>query len=181
MLFVHEVSVQYVVRVVNFGVLLLLPLVCTAQVTMVELRSFQEKALIDEVYAFELYERLTSETKKSELKNGYLGVLEAMLAEHTFNPYKKLTYFNSGKKKLETAISMDSLNVELRYLRLGMQLNVPGFLGYNSSIEKDKTFIVANLFEQKTQLGKLYTKIIDFLIASEMCTDEEKIQLKEIK
>jgi hypothetical protein len=42
---------------------------------------------------------------------------------------------------LEAAIKKDSLNAELRFLRLMIQENAPGMLGYKSDIEKDSAYI----------------------------------------
>lgn len=79
------------------------------------------------------------------LIEGYLGVMETMLAEEVFWPLEKLDYFNRGKKKIERAIDKDKDDPELRYLRLLVQLNAPKFLSYDESIESDFNFFINNI------------------------------------
>ena len=76
---------------------------------------------------------------------GYVGVVETMLAEEVFWPIEKLDYFNRGKKKIERAIDKDKDDPELRYLRLLVQLNAPKFLSYDKSIESDLNFFINNI------------------------------------
>ncbi|WP_370583514.1 hypothetical protein [Pedobacter sp. ASV12] len=85
-----------------------------------------------------------SETHRSPLHQAYLGGFKAIWAKHAFNPFAKLATFNKGKKYIEQAVSEDPQNVEIRFIRLSVQKNCPSFLGYDSQIEKDRQFIVAN-------------------------------------
>ncbi|CAF1687547.1 unnamed protein product [Didymodactylos carnosus] len=45
---------------------------------------------------------------------------------------------------MENAIARDTLDVEMRVLRYAIQSNAPGFLGYNSNLQNDKAFLIAN-------------------------------------
>lgn len=74
----------------------------------------------------------------------YLGAFQAIWAKHVFNPIEKLETFRKGKKNIESAIEASSPNVEIRALRLSIQVNAPKFLGYSSNIEEDIEFIEAN-------------------------------------
>jgi hypothetical protein len=76
---------------------------------------------------------------------GYRAAVKMIMAKHTLNPIYKYIYFVEGKKLLEAAVSKDSNNIELRFIRLSIQTNVPAFLGYKSELEKDKDFVRANL------------------------------------
>ena len=146
-------------------------------VSLSELRSCQEKAYKDESYAKDLLGRLSADKRGDNLKAGYYGVIKAMMAEHTYNPFRKMSYFNEGKKQLEQSIKNDSNSVELRFLRLGIQMNVPDFLGYKSAISKDKTFIVNHIEAQKSDLGELYNEIIDYVLELKECSEEERAKL----
>ncbi len=152
-----------------------------AQVPIEELRDCQEKVKDDSDYAENLLKRLKEVQTPTTLQEGYHGLVEAMMAEHAFNPMKKLSYFNNGKDRLENAIKKKNGSVELRYLRLGIQLNVPSILGYSDSIEKDKAYILSNLSAQKQDLGSLYPKIIDFMIDSDLCSESEIETLRKLK
>jgi len=93
-----------------------------------------------------LFEKVNlDEEKETPLEKGYKGVLKAMMAENVSNPFTKYQYFVSGKERLEEAIALEPTNMELRCLRLAMQLNTPIFLGYRSKIEEDKSFILGQM------------------------------------
>lgn len=72
---------------------------------------------------------------------GYLGGFQAIWANHVGNPFSKLKTFNKGKANIEKAIKQDPNSPELRYIRLSIQKNVPGILGYNDMVDKDTEFL----------------------------------------
>ncbi|TAH42617.1 MAG: hypothetical protein EYC69_05110 [Bacteroidetes bacterium] len=72
----------------------------------------------------------------------YIGALRMKLAGILGSPLQKLSTFKEGKKSLEKAISMDSINAEYRFLRLIIQENAPGILAYNHNLEEDKMYII---------------------------------------
>jgi hypothetical protein len=148
-----------------------------AQVELNELRTNLERVKNDEVYAFDLYNRLKQVKEHSTISTGYYGVIEATLASYTYNPMKKLSYFREGTDRLENAIESDSLNVELRYLRLITQLNAPSLLGYNTKIDIDIKQILKRLKIQKQTLDQAYKRIIRFLLQLENCSESEKKEL----
>jgi hypothetical protein len=59
-------------------------------------------------------------------------------------PKKKLDTFKSGHEKLESVLSKDTTNTELRFLRLIIQENAPKILKYRKEIEKDSENIRKN-------------------------------------
>jgi hypothetical protein len=84
---------------------------------------------------------LTETKRNSATHLAYLGALQAIWANHVFNPISKLGTFKKGKKNIEQAIKKEPDNVELRFIRLSVQKNVPSFLGYKSNINEDTKFI----------------------------------------
>ena len=84
-------------------------------------------------------------SRSDALLLGYQGIAKTLLGKHAFNPVNKVSYFNKGKKVLEEALAIAPDNVELRYLRLTLQENVPSFLGYSDRIKEDRAFIRAKL------------------------------------
>lgn len=114
---------------------------------------------------------LYNETNNTLLA-GYRACATMIMAKHVFNPFRKLSYFSSGKNLLEKSIGMDKENIELRFLRFSIQTEVPSFLGYNSSKEQDKIFLLRGIFNVKdVQLKQL---IIAFLKRSDYLTRVEK-------
>ncbi len=106
----------------------------------------------------------------------YNACATMMMANYVYNPFSKLSYFNEGKKLLEQCITVDSANIEIRYLRFTIQTKAPSFLGYNSSIEKDKLFLRREISNVKDL--QLKQMIISFLKSSEHLTLIEKQNLK---
>ncbi|MBC7451291.1 MAG: hypothetical protein H7259_07355 [Cytophagales bacterium] len=152
-----------------------------AQSSLPELRTCLEKVKEDKAYAFSLYNKL-KDSPGSYLEQGYVGMVESMLAEHTSNPMKKLSYFNEGKSKLEKAIAALPLDVELRYLRLMLQLNVPSLLGYSGNISSDRAYIVQHIASRKEDLGEIqYANIIETMLRKGECTSVQKIQLQQLQ
>lgn len=76
---------------------------------------------------------------------GYHGAASIGMARHAANPFKKMSYLNEGKELLDRSIERDAQNVELRFLRLTIQANLPSFLGYSDNKESDKAFVLTNL------------------------------------
>jgi len=77
----------------------------------------------------------------SNLKNAFLGAMTMKKAGIGGNPFYKLYLFKKGHELLEDAIKESPNNIEFRFLRLMIQENAPGFLGYNDSEETDSEYI----------------------------------------
>jgi hypothetical protein len=107
---------------------------------------------------------------------GYKGAAEMMEAKYAFNPVTKLSKFNRGKNYLEKAIRKDTKDVELRFIRFSIQTNLPSFLGYNDHIKTDKNLLF-NAVPSLTD-KQLKNNIIDYLIISKQCNQEEIKKLK---
>ena len=152
-----------------------------AQLHLVELRASLDKVQSNKEYAFKLYNTLQS-SSLTTVKSGYFGVIQSMLATHTNDPMKKISYFNAGKNSLEKSIVKLPNNTELRYLRLMLQLNVPSILGYSKNIEGDRSFIVKTIASQQNELGKeQYQRIVTTLIENGDCSSTELAQLQKLK
>jgi len=70
---------------------------------------------------------------KENLLVGYKGGVLMGMSRHHPNPFKKMGFFNDGKKLLERAIAVAPESMEMRFLRLTIQTNLPSFLGYSDS------------------------------------------------
>lgn len=107
---------------------------------------------------------------------GYKAGATMLMAKHTINPISKLSWFNKGKKMLETAIKTDNKDVELRCLRFGIQSNIPSFLGYKQEIPLDKKFILQSFPHVKDEV--LRSNIVSFLTKWGDLSPAEKSLLK---
>ena len=84
-------------------------------------------------------------SEKSIRLNAYKAALLMKKASILRKPAEKLQSFKKGRKILELEIKNDSLNIELRFLRLIIQENSPEILKYKQSINSDSKFIVRNI------------------------------------
>ena len=114
-----------------------------------------------------------SDTKSTEVISiGYKGAVIAMRAKYSANPFKKYSYCKDGLNILTKAINQAPEDLELRYLRMIIESNIPSFLGMNCNLHEDKNMIIARIEQEKDlQLKRI---IADFLLKSDICTDKEK-------
>ena len=97
---------------------------------------------------FEGIEKLINLTKsdnENPLIISYNIVGKIMMIKYEMNPYKKLKVFNFLTNKIDSIISKNSKNVELRMLRYSIQKKSPFFLRYIDNINSDLTYIKQNL------------------------------------
>ena len=110
--------------------------------------------------------------KLSDLLNGsdstftpvflcYKGAATIIKAKYAVSPVKKLSLFKDGKLLIEQAISRDTNSIEMRYIRLTIQKNLPSFLHYNSNILTDKDFLQMKIANE--QDVELKTMVINYL------------------
>lgn len=112
----------------------------------------------------------------SPLLRGYLGVATMMRARITGNPFKKWYLFNKGKVLLERAIDEDPNVLELRFLRLTVQKELPGILDYNSSIKTDRKFIMNHIsdFMNESLNNEIFgRKILGYLFDKKMIESDQ--------
>ena len=160
-------------RLLNYMLLFLLPIGLYAeQWNMIIIRDLYYKASLSKEYCEKFKATIESIQAPDECIKGYIAVSYMIEAKHVYNPSTKLSYFNKGKLQLDNSIKKEPQNIELRFLRLGMQLNAPSFLGYNNQIETDKEFILLKYSLQKDL--DLKKRIKEFMIQSDVCTEEEK-------
>ncbi len=113
--------------------------------------------------------------ENNPLLGGYRACATMVMAKHTINPLRKLSYFSKGKQLLEKTIAADAKNVELRFLRFAVQTNLPSFLGYKDHIQKDKAFLIKSIGHLNDL--ELKRQVIAYLKDSDYVTAPEKQRL----
>lgn len=91
-----------------------------------------------------------NQTKKP-IYEAFYAVGNFFMAKHAMNPLSKYSYFNKGKKALESAVNKDPKNLEIRFMRYISQEQTPAFLGYNKDLKSDKAFILAEYRKSKDE------------------------------
>jgi len=106
----------------------------------------------------------------------YKGANEMIQARYSLNPIAKFDKFSKGKELIQKAISRDTLNLEMRFIRFSIQTNLPSFLGYRDNMDQDKRYL---LYNTKTSNDPELRKIIfNYLSGLAMIKPEELKQLK---
>lgn len=131
---------------------------------MFEIRSNYPKALNDKQICNDMITILSKENLNT-IEKGYYGAYLVIWANHIWNPMDKLSTFKKGKIVLENAIKEDPKNVELRFLRLSIQSNVPKILNYDQNIMSDLTFIKEH--KDKIQTNELLKMVNELIINAE--------------
>ncbi len=147
--------------------------------TSVELRNQFEEACKDEKAANDLFQSLIETKQPSPLVSGYSGAVEAVLARYNLNPLQKYRFCKNGLSKLSSAIETTPASIELRYLRLIVEYNLPSFLSMSEHIDEDKNAILTMI--KNSSDSDLNQRIANFLLSSNLCSNEEKIILSDIR
>lgn len=79
-----------------------------------------------------------------EEKTAYEGALLMRKAGLIHGAIHKLKTFKSGHQKLESALSVHRQNTEYHFLRLMIQENAPGILGYKDNMDEDALIVKDN-------------------------------------
>jgi hypothetical protein len=75
-------------------------------------------------------------------KEAYMGALLMRKAGLLTRAKEKLATFKSGYARMERSISLDSANIEYRFLRLIIQEHAPRVVHYDKDREKDSRAII---------------------------------------
>lgn len=125
-----------------------------------ELRTLLKTGETSEASAKVLIDKSSTAFNKTKqpIYAGFLAIGQFFMAKHAFSPFKKMSYFNEGKKNLDNAIIKDPKNAEIRLLRLITQEKAPKLLGYSKNISEDKRVITSEYTKIEDEALKLYIK-----------------------
>lgn len=144
---------------------------------IIKVRNLYYRATVNKETSDSFYTYLkTSPSIGISLLKGYMGMSYMIKANHSWNPYNKLSFFNKGKEYLNGAIEKDLENVELRFLRFCVQTNAPVFLAYSNDIYGDKVVILNGYHLIHDEDLKI--RIRNYMKNSKICTQQEKAIFK---
>ena len=110
--------------------------------------------------------KVLAQEDETAINKAYRGALISKKADFASFPADKLKLFKRGVTMIEDAIEKAPENIEFRFLRLVIQENSPGFVGYKDNIEEDKNLIYKHFsrLEKSIQTAiKDYAKNSEFL------------------
>ena len=116
---------------------------------------------------------LTEAKQAKPIYKAYLGAAYCAEAKYRWNPYAKLERVKTGMGLLNQAVTLESSNIEIRFLRFCIEEHLPGALPYKEHIATDKLFILANLKKEHSY----YANMKAYLLKSESLSESERKQL----
>jgi hypothetical protein len=146
------------------------------------LRTEYLTALSDYLNAPKVYESFL----KVENPNGkilaYQGALEAIMTKTTWNLFKKISYLRTSEESFQKAIKSAPNDIEIRFMRLAVQFEIPEYLGFSEDMQLDKQFILENMksLQSENIPPILMNQIIGFMYRCEMFTEEQIQKIKLI-
>lgn len=157
---------------------LLFPVMLLAQDLAAE-RELYPVAHKDEQTAAELL-KLTADADTSvPTQKAYRGAALMVAAQFGSGIGGKLKLFREGKDLMAKAVQADPESVEVRFLRMTVQENAPGFLLYNDDLEQDKDFILGHFSAVKD--AGLKNMIRTHARTSSIYSQEEKARLLPVR
>lgn len=110
----------------------------------------------------------------------YQAVSEALLAQVVWNPFSKLKQVVKYDKLMAAAVEEDPENIEIRFLRLAIEYNLPSFLGMSTHLQEDADEIANDLSGvSQMQVNPVFGKyIFHFLKETNLCSAEQLSMMK---
>jgi len=147
-----------------------------------KLRLAYLEALHDYKYASDTYDKFLKIENPNPQILAYRGALEAILTKTTWNPFKKFTYLKKSRSSLNQAVKEDPEDIEIRFIRMAVQYEIPSYLGFSQEVESDKEFIISNFKTFKPELyhEKILEEIIGFIDKCKYFSEEQTKLFKGI-
>lgn len=138
-----------------------------------------KKAAQDETAARQLLTSIQNSGNKDALFIAYQAATEALMAKHAFLPTSKYSWCKRAMNTFNIAVGASPENMEIRYLRIAVEVNLPAMLGMSGDIAADKNKILQLLPSSKEKT--LNKDVIQFLLDRHLCTAAEEITLRQLK
>ena len=147
-----------------------------------EVRKVFHSAVMEEGKSRDFHNFFKGEDKLEPIFLAYKATSEAMLARVVWNPFTKLSQVMKYADMMEEAVAEDMMNIEIRFLRLAIEYNLPKFLGMSKHLEEDRDWIVDNLSSVSTMdIDPSFSHyIIYFLNDTGLCTTDQMVEMKSV-
>ncbi len=150
--------------------------------SLVEVRESFHQAVLDPDQSREFHDFLKKTKPSTPTIKAYKAASEAMLARVVWNPFTKLSQVMKYSDLMEAAILEDMENIEVRFLRLSIEYNLPKFLGMSKHLDEDRDVIVKNLtsVEAMNVDPSFCRYIVYFLNDTGLCTSDELAAMESV-
>ena len=159
-----------------YTLILLFGLIQLAQANEIDhlRKSFHESVLQSDKLPIFLKE-IEKINNPSALEKAYIGASEALKARESWNPIEKLIYIQKFRENLLEAVKCDSQDIEIRFLRLSIEYNIPSMLRSKKTLDEDKSLILDKLSQMNSfKIDQSFIKyILIFFEDTKTCSAEE--------
>lgn len=109
----------------------------------------------------------------------YKGALFMFKSKYAVSPVNKYKHFKTGKNLIDEAVHLNPKNIEIRYIRLVFQHQLPDFLGYNKYKSEDLS-VFKNEFTKSSLSKNTKAYFIKNMLLLDNLNDQDKKYLKAI-
>lgn len=145
------------------------------------LRRQYQQAATDKQAGEKFHKLMAAYDKQDAVVLAYKAAAEAIRARDA-SMFNKLTYVQQASKLFDQAVKLDDDNAEVRFLRLSVESNLPGFLGLSAHVEEDRQFLVNTLLKHpKSGLdAESFGLVRDFLVQRGHVSDTDAEKLTQL-
>lgn len=111
-----------------------------------QLRRYYQQAAASKEAGEKFHKLMAAYNQQDAVVLAYKAAAEAIRARDA-SMFNKLTYVQNASKQFDQAVKLDADNAEIRFLRLSVESNLPGFLGLSQHVEEDRVFLVSTLLK----------------------------------
>ena len=98
------------------------------------LRKIFHEAVMDPTLISPFVAEMDKIIDPTPIELAYKAAAEALKAQEEWNPVEKLLYLKKFRKMITRAIELDVNEIEIRFLRFGIEYNIPGIFGFSNDI-----------------------------------------------
>jgi len=110
-----------------------------------DLRHEYVQAVYDYSNAAKIYQKINTIKELSAKEWAYKGALEAILTKTQRNLIDKISLLRKSHQSLNTAVNKNPNDIEIRFLRMAVQYEIPWYLGLSNNLKEDQRFIESNI------------------------------------
>ena len=143
-----------------------------------QLRRQYQQAATNKEAGEKFHKLMAAYTQQDAVVLAYKAASEAIRARDA-SMFNKLTYVQQASKQFDQAVKLDADNAEIRFLRLSVESNLPGFLNLSQHVAEDRQFLVRTLLNhpQSGLDAESFGLVRDFMVQRGHVSDDDAQKL----
>lgn len=147
---------------------------------LIQLREGFRQAIVNDQVA-NFIEQVEQTTLNQPELLAYAACAYALKAKSSWNPLNKLASIRKYDQMMTEAARISPSNIEIRFLRFSIEINLPDWLGFSNHLTEDQLYISSHLEEiEGLMLHREYARyILYFLRETDRYEEKTIIKLRE--